>query len=94
MLPNEPQDEFAVNLDKIYDYEVNVEANPLQRQNTVQGRSMIGSKFQKNYKDISIGFNRSTGNFKKAKKYAEAKQNHEAYRILLDIYKDLKNKLN
>jgi hypothetical protein len=94
MLQNEPKDEFAVNLDKIYDYEINVEASPLQRQNTVQGRSMIGSKFQKNYKEISIGFNRSTGQFKKARKFAEAKQNHEAYKMLLEIYKDLKAKLN
>ena len=91
---NEPRDEFNVNLDKIYDYQVNEEANPLQRQNTVQGRSMIGSKFQKNYKDISIGFNQSTGKLKRAKTLAESKKNHETYKILLDIYKDLKSKLN
>jgi len=55
---------------------------------------MIGSKFQKNYKDISIGFNQSTGQLKRAKTLAESKKNHEAYKILLDIYKDLKSKLN
>ena len=91
---SEDQNEFSVNLDKIYNYEVNLQSNPLQRQNTVQGRSMIGSKFQRNYKDVSIGFNRSTNQLKKARQFAEGKMNHEAYKILLDIYKDLKSKLN
>jgi hypothetical protein len=91
---NEDNSEFSVNLDKIYDYDVKFQSNPgLQRQNTVQGRSMIGSKFQRNYKDISIGFNKSTNQLKKARQFAEGKMNHEAYKILLDIYKDLKSKL-
>lgn len=87
------REEFSVNLDKIYDYKVNFESSPLQRQNTVQGRSMIGSKFNKNYKDISIGFNKSTSRFNRAKEFADRKMNHESYKILLDIYKDLKSKL-
>ena len=91
---SEDQNEFSVNLDKIYNYEVNFQSNGIQRQNTVQGRSMIGSKFQRNYKDISIGFNKSTSQLKKARQFAESKMNHEAYKILLNIYKDLKSKLN
>lgn len=83
-----------MNLDKIYDYKVNFESSPLQRQNTeVHGRSKIGSKFNNNYKDISIGFNKSTSQLTRAKEFAEKKMNHEAYKILLDIYKDLKSKL-
>lgn len=94
MLGSERQDEFSVNLDKIYDYKVNYESNPLQRQSTlVHGRSKIGSKFNQNYKDISIGFNKSTGRLGRAKEFAERKMNHEAYKILLDIYKELKSKL-
>lgn len=91
--PEQARGEFSVNLDKIYDYKVNFASSPLQRQNTVQGRSMIGSKFNKNYKDVSIGFNHSTARFSRAKEFAERKMNHEAYKLLLGIYADLKSKL-
>ena len=93
-LGNEDHTDFSVNLDKIFNYQVSVTEPGLQRKGTIDTRSMIGSRFQKNYKDISIGFNQSAGDFTKAKNFAEAKQNHETYRILLKIYQNLKSKIN
>ena len=82
-----------MDLDKLFKYNINEVNQGLQRQGTIDTRSKIGSRFQKNYKHISIGFNKSTGDFEKAKKYADSKNNHEAYRILLKIYENLKEKL-
>jgi uncharacterized protein YpuA (DUF1002 family) len=85
--------EFDVDLDKLFMYDVKDVSQGIQRQGTIDTRSKIGSRFQKNYKDISIGFNKSRGDLEKAKKYADSKNNQEAYRILLKIYENLKEKL-
>lgn len=92
-IENESEIEFNVELDKLYLYDINEVSQGLQRQGTIDTRSKIGSKFNKNYKDISIGFNKSRGDFEKAKKYCETKSNHETYRILMKIYENLKQKI-
>ena len=83
-----------MDLNRIYEYEVKEGEPGFKTQQSIDTRSMIGSKFKKNYMNISIGFNQSSSNFKKAKSYAEAKSNHEAYKILLTIYQNLKAKIN
>lgn len=80
-----------INLDQIYKYNI---SQSFQRQQTIVGRSMIQSRFQRAYKEVSIGFNQSTRNLKKAKEAAEGRNNHETYRILIQIYQDLKGKIN
>lgn len=85
--------EFNLDLDKLYLYDINEVSQGIQRQGTIDTRSKIGSRFQKNYKDISIGFNKSRGELEKAKKYADSKNNHETYKILLKIYTNLKEKI-
>lgn len=90
-LVNETPTSGDINLDQIYKYNI---SESLQRQNTVVNRSMIQSRFQRAYKEVSIGFNQSRKNLKKASEQAENKNNHEAYRILIQIYQELKGKIN
>ena len=83
-----------MDINRIFEYDVKETESGLKTQQSIDTRSMIGSKFKKNYMNISIGFNQSSNDFKKAKNYAEAKCNHEAYKILLTIYQNLKAKIN